>query len=197
MNHELLAKGIYGKMQKEMENKERLKMERPEDPRPKVMYPGMNQPEHVMDAVDKLRDKEWETLNDKIRNNDPATPEEIADLLERKPWINSDNPELLEHEVQQSRKANLMYLRSGKLTFEEIERAKNFVISDGITPEQKKFLEKSADKWHAEHGSFTGWAAERERLISELVEGKAPVADLNKEAMEKEIAEIISKYLGK
>jgi Holliday junction resolvase-like predicted endonuclease len=159
-------------MEREMARKAKFGMDPiPPDPRIEVMYPGMTASEKVKDAVEVLRDTKWETLNDQIRNNEPPSAAEIEDLVERKPYLNIDNPDILAREIKQSRMANLMYSKKGQPSFAEVQAAKNFVITDGITPENKKKLEQAADAWREEKGSWAGWEERRQAMIVEMVEG--------------------------
>ncbi len=149
---------LYPTMEKEMARKKKMAMEpEPQDPRGEQLYPGMGVSEKVLDAVQTLRDKDWETLNDKICNNEPASPEELASLLEKKPWLNADNPNILWEEIRRNRQAHLLYSNRGEPSFEEIQVAKSFVIADAVTPEGKKKLEAAADQWYSEHKSWSGW----------------------------------------
>jgi hypothetical protein len=116
-----------------------------------------------------LRDTKWETLNDQIRNNEPPTEQEIEELVERKPYLNIDNPDILGREIKQSRMIKLMYSKKGQPSFAEVQAAKDFLISDGITPMQKKELEAAADNYRESTGSWEGWEEKRIAMIQAMV----------------------------
>jgi hypothetical protein len=163
-------RGIYKSMEREMARKAKFGMDPiPPDPRIEVMYPGMTASEKVKDAVEVLRDTKWETLNDQIRNNEPPTEQEIEELVERKPYLNIDNPDILGREIKQSRMIKLMYSKKGQPSFAEVQAAKDFLISDGITPMQKKELEAAADNYRESTGSWEGWEEKRIAMIQAMV----------------------------
>jgi hypothetical protein len=68
----------YATMEKEAKRQAKYAMEPlPDDPRIEEMYPGMVASENVLNAVERMREDNWDALNDARRNNVPATQEEI------------------------------------------------------------------------------------------------------------------------
>jgi hypothetical protein len=82
-----------------------------------------------------------------------------------------NNPDVLEevqNDLQRQRTHKLMYSKSTPLTLDEVQAAKSFMIGDGISSENRNKLEKAADAWREEKGSWAGWEERRLEMIKEL-----------------------------
>lgn len=139
----------------------------PQDPRVEVMYPGMVTSEKVLDAVEKMREENWDLINDAKRNNTSATKEEIQTWADAHPWADMDNLDVqaeIQDDLQRIRTQKLMYSRSMKITSDEIQAAKNY----GISQDSRLKLEKAAGAWRDEKGTWEGWETRRLEMIKEL-----------------------------